>query len=166
MKREGRGCPALPSVLPPQSATYLVRRAVRDRDAALRAPVLRAVVLREVPRAVVPLAVVVRAAGFFAAGFAALRTAGFAAAFAAKYGTEMWDYVVRDGAFTDPVLGEGRVIVFRVQPVRGLGFRKGDIFSQTTWIFSRFPAKLLILKIRGEGEGSPRPRFSRIGAQS
>jgi nitroimidazol reductase NimA-like FMN-containing flavoprotein (pyridoxamine 5'-phosphate oxidase superfamily) len=60
-----------------------------------------------------------------------------AAAFAAKYGTEMWDYVVRDGAFTDPVVGEGRVIVFRVQPVRGLGFRKGDIFSQTTWLFSR-----------------------------
>ena len=27
----------------------------------------------------------------------------------------------------------GRVIVFRVRPVRGLGFRKGDRFSQTTW---------------------------------
>ena len=27
----------------------------------------------------------------------------------------------------------GRVIEFRVRPVRGLGFRKGDRFSQTTW---------------------------------
>ncbi len=60
-----------------------------------------------------------------------------AAAFAAKYGTGMWDYVVHDGAFTHRGLGEGRVIVFRVQPVRGLGFRKGGIFSQTTWLFSR-----------------------------
>jgi hypothetical protein len=57
-----------------------------------------------------------------------------AAAFAAKYGTEIWDYVVRDGAFMH---GEGRAVVFRVQPVRGLGFRKGDIFSQTTWRFVR-----------------------------
>jgi hypothetical protein len=60
-----------------------------------------------------------------------------AAAFAAKYGTGIWDYVVRDGAFMHRNLGEGRAIVFRVQPVRGLGFRKGDIFSQTTWRFFR-----------------------------
>lgn len=58
-----------------------------------------------------------------------------AAAFAAKYGTETWDYVVRDGAFSHRGW-EGRVIVFRVRPARGLGFRKGDHFSQTTW---RFP---------------------------
>jgi len=50
------------------------------------------------------------------------------------YGTETWDYAVRDGAFLH---GRGRVIVFRVQPVRGLGFRKGDIVSQTTWRFVR-----------------------------
>ena len=81
--REDRGCPALPRL----AVTYLVRRAVRDRDAALRAPVVREAVLRDVPRAVVPLAVVVRAAGFFAAGFAALRTAGFAAVFAAGFAT-------------------------------------------------------------------------------
>jgi hypothetical protein len=56
-----------------------------------------------------------------------------AAAFAAKYGTEIWDYVVRDGAFMQH---EGRVIVFRLRPARGLGFRKGDAFSQTTWRFS------------------------------
>jgi nitroimidazol reductase NimA-like FMN-containing flavoprotein (pyridoxamine 5'-phosphate oxidase superfamily) len=59
-----------------------------------------------------------------------------AAAFATKYGTETWDWVVRDGAFTDRALG-GRAIVFRVRPVRGLGFRKGDSFSQTTWRFPR-----------------------------
>jgi hypothetical protein len=58
-----------------------------------------------------------------------------AAAFAAKYGTETWDYVVRDGAFVHRVLEAGNAIVFRVQPVHGLGFRKGDVFSQTTWRF-------------------------------
>jgi Pyridoxamine 5'-phosphate oxidase len=55
--------------------------------------------------------------------------------FAAKYGTETWHFVVRDGGFSDHHTG-GRAIVFRVRPVRGLGFRKGDTFSQTTW---RFP---------------------------
>jgi pyridoxine/pyridoxamine 5'-phosphate oxidase len=39
---------------------------------------------------------------------------------------------LRDGAFSDRGFG-GRVIVFRLRPVRGLGFRKGDRFSQTTW---------------------------------
>jgi Pyridoxamine 5'-phosphate oxidase len=57
-------------------------------------------------------------------------------AFASKYGTEAWDFVVRDGAFTHRASG-GRAIVFRVRPVRGLGFRKGDAFSQTTWRFVR-----------------------------
>lgn len=55
-----------------------------------------------------------------------------ATAFAAKYPTGPWDFVVRDGAFSDRDAG-GRVIVFRVRPLRGLGFRKGDHFSQTTW---------------------------------
>jgi hypothetical protein len=59
-----------------------------------------------------------------------------AEAFGAKYGTEIWDFVVNNGAFTHRKHG-GRAVVFRVRPVRGLGFRKGDIFSQTTW---RFPA--------------------------
>lgn len=54
--------------------------------------------------------------------------------FAAKYGTETWHFVVRDGAFSQHDRG-GRAIVFRVRPVRGLGFRKGDTFSQTTWRF-------------------------------
>jgi pyridoxamine 5'-phosphate oxidase-like protein len=55
--------------------------------------------------------------------------------FAAKYGTEIWHFVVRDGAFSDADSG-GRAIVFRVRPTRGLGFRKGDAFSQTTWRFA------------------------------
>ena len=59
-----------------------------------------------------------------------------AAAFAAKYGTETWDYSVREGAFIQRAAA-ARAIVFRVRPVRGLGFRKGDSFSQTTWRFSR-----------------------------
>ncbi|MBS1881341.1 MAG: pyridoxamine 5'-phosphate oxidase family protein [Actinobacteria bacterium] len=58
-----------------------------------------------------------------------------AAAFAAKYGTRTWDYTVKDGAFARRGAG-GRAIVFRLRPLRGLGFRKGDSFSQTTW---RFP---------------------------
>ena len=49
-----------------------------------------------------------------------------------KYPSGPWDFAVRDGAFSDRDAG-GRVIVFRVRPVRGLGFRKGDHFSQTTW---------------------------------
>ncbi len=57
-----------------------------------------------------------------------------AEAFAAKYGTETWHFVVRDGAFSQDDIG-GRAIVFCVRPVRGLGFRKGDTFSQTTWRF-------------------------------
>jgi hypothetical protein len=59
-----------------------------------------------------------------------------ASAFGAKYGTETWDYVVREGAFFHQLVA-ARAIVFRVRPVRGLGFRKGDSFSQTTWRFSR-----------------------------
>jgi hypothetical protein len=55
-----------------------------------------------------------------------------ATVFAVKYPTGPWDFVVSDGAFSDRDAG-GRVLVFRVRPVRGLGFRKGDRFSQTTW---------------------------------
>ena len=59
-----------------------------------------------------------------------------AEAFATKYGTGTWDFVARDGAFTHRTAG-GRAVVFRVRPVRGLGFRKGGTFSQTTWSFVR-----------------------------
>ena len=55
-----------------------------------------------------------------------------ATAFADKYAGGPWDFAARDGAFIDRGSG-GRAIVFRVRPVRGLGFRKGDHFSQTTW---------------------------------
>ena len=58
-----------------------------------------------------------------------------AEAFATKYGTAIWDFVVRDGAFAHR-RGEGRALVFRMRPARGLGFHKGGPFSQTTW---RFP---------------------------
>ena len=57
-----------------------------------------------------------------------------AEAFAAKYGTQTWDFVVRDGAFTHR-RAAGRALVFRVRPVRGWGFRKGRRPSQTTWTF-------------------------------
>jgi hypothetical protein len=57
-----------------------------------------------------------------------------ATAIAIKYPSGPWDFVVRDGAFSDRTAGE-RVLAFRVRPVRGLGFRKGDEFSQTTWRF-------------------------------
>jgi len=56
-------------------------------------------------------------------------------AFATKYGTDIWHFVVRDGGFAHHDAG-GRALVFRVRPVRGLGFCKGAISSQTTW---RFP---------------------------
>jgi hypothetical protein len=56
-------------------------------------------------------------------------------AFATKYGTDIWHFVVRDGGFAHHNAG-GRALVFRVRPVRGLGFCKGATSSQTTW---RFP---------------------------
>jgi hypothetical protein len=55
-----------------------------------------------------------------------------ATAFAIKYPNGPWDFVVRGGAFSDRHAG-GRVLVFRVSPAQGFGFRKGDHFSQTTW---------------------------------
>ena len=64
-----------------------------------------------------------------------------AAAFATKYGRDTWDYSVRDGAFDcGPPTQDGatvRALAFRLRPVRGLGFRKGDEFIQTTWRFAR-----------------------------
>ena len=53
-------------------------------------------------------------------------------AFTAKYGTATWHFVVRGGAFSHAEAG-GRALVFCVRPVRGLGFRKGEHSSQTTW---------------------------------
>jgi hypothetical protein len=59
-----------------------------------------------------------------------------AAAFGDKYGTGIWDFAVRDGVFVDSGSGR-RILLFRVAPTRGLGFRKGDEYSQTTWGFPR-----------------------------
>ncbi|GHJ48104.1 pyridoxamine 5'-phosphate oxidase [Catellatospora sp. TT07R-123] len=48
-----------------------------------------------------------------------------------KYGPD-WRYEVRDEAFHH--VG-GRALVFRVDPVRALGFAKGARFGQTIWTF-------------------------------
>lgn len=54
--------------------------------------------------------------------------------FTAKYGIATWHFVVREGAFSHAETG-GRALVFCVRPVQGLGFRKGEHPSQTTWTF-------------------------------
>lgn len=61
-----------------------------------------------------------------------------AAAYAAKYGTDVWDFRAVEGGFAlpDPVAGRGiriRSLVFRVRPTRVLGFGHGAVYSQTTW---------------------------------
>ncbi len=54
-------------------------------------------------------------------------------AYIAKYG-EGWRFVVRDGAFTHEGLPEGSVsLAFRLDLHKGLGFRRGDVYSQTRW---------------------------------
>lgn len=58
-----------------------------------------------------------------------------AAAFAAKYGTDPFDFVAQEGGFTHRG-ADIDSLVFRVDPVRGLGFRRLDRFNQTTWDFS------------------------------
>lgn len=55
-----------------------------------------------------------------------------ASGFAGKYGTDTWDYSVRDGGFHFRQ-ADVQASVHRVVPTRALGFRKGDEFSQTTW---------------------------------
>jgi nitroimidazol reductase NimA-like FMN-containing flavoprotein (pyridoxamine 5'-phosphate oxidase superfamily) len=57
-----------------------------------------------------------------------------AAAWSAKYG-DVFGFDVRDGAFHSE--GGGRAPVFRVAPVKVLGFGKGEPFSQTRWRFDR-----------------------------
>ena len=74
-----------------------------------------------------------------------------AIAFADKYPTGPWDFVVRNGAFSDRGAG-GRVIAFRVRPMRGLGFRKGDRFSQMTWRGFRYA------RTPKQPRGADRPR--------
>ena len=44
-----------------------------------------------------------------------------------------WNFTVEDGEFVQE--GEHRPLVFRVEPVRGFGFKKGNPFGQTRWRF-------------------------------
>lgn len=57
-------------------------------------------------------------------------------AYVAKYGPD-WRFDVHDGAFTSQGLHSGsRSLVFRLDLHRGLGFRRGDEYSQTRWRFT------------------------------
>jgi len=63
------------------------------------------------------------------------------AAYATKYGTDLWDFRAVEGGFVhaDPSTSdepEIHSLVFRVRPSRGMGFRHGEVFSQTTWDFA------------------------------
>jgi general stress protein 26 len=53
-------------------------------------------------------------------------------AYATKYGTDMWNFTVHDGAFDH---GAGRVFVYELRPSTAFGFGKGTVFSQTRWQF-------------------------------
>jgi general stress protein 26 len=56
-------------------------------------------------------------------------------AYVSKYG-EDWRFDVRDGAFVHTGAAEGSVaLVFEVAPRKAFGFRKGEEFSQTRWLF-------------------------------
>ena len=52
-----------------------------------------------------------------------------------KYGRD-WRFEVRDGVFVHEH-GESVALVYEVAPTKALGFRKGDVFSQTRWRFRR-----------------------------
>ncbi|MCX5200786.1 pyridoxamine 5'-phosphate oxidase family protein [Streptomyces sp. NBC_00237] len=54
-----------------------------------------------------------------------------AGAWLEKYGSD-WAFEVADGHFGH---GEGRAVVFEVEPRKVLGFGKGTPFSQTRWAF-------------------------------
>jgi nitroimidazol reductase NimA-like FMN-containing flavoprotein (pyridoxamine 5'-phosphate oxidase superfamily) len=60
-------------------------------------------------------------------------------AYVAKYGG-VWRFRVRDGAFHHPgsdahEAAEGTALVFRIEPSKGFGFGKGEVYSQTRWRF-------------------------------
>lgn len=64
-----------------------------------------------------------------------------AATYATKYGTDVWHFRAVEGGFVHADsktsdLPEVHSLVFRVPPSRGLGFRHGEVFSQTTWDFA------------------------------
>ncbi|MGI8690711.1 MAG: pyridoxamine 5'-phosphate oxidase family protein [Thermomicrobiales bacterium] len=56
-------------------------------------------------------------------------------AYAAKYGTDIWHFTVRDGAFHGD--GGNIALVYAVTPTTAFGFGRGESFSQTRWRFSR-----------------------------
>jgi Pyridoxamine 5'-phosphate oxidase len=64
------------------------------------------------------------------------RLGQIARAYVAKYGPD-WRFTVRDGQFFHAGAGEGAgpVLVFELTPARGFGFRKGEEYSQTRWVF-------------------------------
>ncbi len=47
-----------------------------------------------------------------------------------------WNFTVEDGDFVQE--GTHRPLVFRVEPVTGFGFKKGNPFGQTRWRFAGF----------------------------
>ena len=55
-----------------------------------------------------------------------------AEAYEFKYGPD-WHFEVADGAFHGQ--GETEAWVFELAPAKVLGFRKGEVFSQTRWVF-------------------------------
>jgi uncharacterized pyridoxamine 5'-phosphate oxidase family protein len=55
-------------------------------------------------------------------------------AYESKYG-RAWRFGVRDGAFVHGAGDESVALVYEVVPTQALGFRKGDVFSQTSWRF-------------------------------
>ena len=54
--------------------------------------------------------------------------------FASKYGTEVWNFTVRNGAFHHEA---GEALVFVIESTTAFGFGKGETFSQTRWRFRK-----------------------------
>jgi Pyridoxamine 5'-phosphate oxidase len=61
-----------------------------------------------------------------------VRLQRIADAYEAKYGAQ-WHFDVEDGAFRGQ--GETEAWVFELAPTKVLGFGKGEVFSQTRWVF-------------------------------
>jgi nitroimidazol reductase NimA-like FMN-containing flavoprotein (pyridoxamine 5'-phosphate oxidase superfamily) len=57
-----------------------------------------------------------------------------AAAYESKYGSD-WRFTVRDGVFVHGADEASTAVVYEVAPRKAFGFRKGEEFSQTRWLF-------------------------------
>ncbi len=55
------------------------------------------------------------------------------AVFKAKYD---WAFEARDGALFEPLEGAQVALVFGVAPKKILGFSRGEVYSQTRWLFA------------------------------